>query len=159
MKKGRRPVPTKLKLLRDNPGKRPVNRREPMPEGGLPACPEWLEPDARAEWLRLAPELGRLELATALDSGALAGYCQAWSRWRAAEEFLSRHGTVVVLRNDKGEVKLMTPAPQVGIAHKYLEKMRQFAAELGLSPAARASLVVGRPGAEDEDPFARLMAG
>ena len=28
------------------------------------------------------------------DLEAFAGYCQAYARWREAEEFLSQHGTI-----------------------------------------------------------------
>ena len=33
---GRKPLPTKIKLLRGNPGRRPLNENEPEPEVRLP---------------------------------------------------------------------------------------------------------------------------
>ena len=47
--RGRKPKPTALKVLEGNPGHRPLNKKEPMPKGKLPRCPEWLEDDAKKE--------------------------------------------------------------------------------------------------------------
>ena len=49
-------MPTALKISRGNPGKRPLNDREPQPEG-VARCPSWLCDVAKAEWKRLAGEL------------------------------------------------------------------------------------------------------
>lgn len=45
--RGRKPKPTALKVLEGNPGHRPLNKKEPLPKGRLPRCPDWLEDDAR----------------------------------------------------------------------------------------------------------------
>ena len=56
-KRGRKPKPTALKKLEGNPGKRPLNELEPMPQVTMLRCPNWLEPEAKKEWRRLAPVL------------------------------------------------------------------------------------------------------
>ena len=56
-KRGRKPKPTALKKLEGNPGKRPLNELEPLPQVTMLRCPNWLEPEARTEWRRLAPVL------------------------------------------------------------------------------------------------------
>ena len=33
---------------------------------------------------------------------AFAGYCQAYSRWKEAEEFITKHGTIVKTPSDIG---------------------------------------------------------
>jgi P27 family predicted phage terminase small subunit len=70
----------------------------------------------------------------------LAGYCQAFAAWAECERFLAENGNVIVLRNDKGEIRWIQEAPQARLALKHLEKVRQFAAELGLSPSARTRI-------------------
>jgi phage terminase small subunit len=65
--RGRRPKPTRLKLLTGNPGKRPFNDTEPRPEPVVPECPPELSELARREWDRLAPELAKLRIVTNLD--------------------------------------------------------------------------------------------
>src|SRR5205085_7950964 len=77
--RGRRPKPTRLKMLTGNPGKRPLNQDEPKPEASIPDCPPELSPAARQEWDRLAAELGALRMLTNLDRAALAAYCTAYA--------------------------------------------------------------------------------
>ena len=90
--RGRKPKPTALKLLEGNPGKRPINENEPIPPKGTVKCPTWLEPEAKKEWKRLAPSLEAMGVLTQADLTAFAGYCQAYARWKEAEEFISQHG-------------------------------------------------------------------
>ena len=77
MARGRRPKPTALKKLEGNPGKRPLNELEPVPPVASLRCPNYLLPEARKEWRRLAPILMNLGLLTAADAVPFAGYCQA----------------------------------------------------------------------------------
>ena len=86
--RGRRPTPTRLKLLTGNPGKRPLNEDEPRPESAVPECPPELSPTARKEWDRLVGELGALRMLTNLDRAALAAYCGAYALWAEAMEAL-----------------------------------------------------------------------
>ena len=84
--RGRRPKPTRLKMLTGNPGKRPLNDDEPRPEASIPECPPELGPVAREEWDRLVGELAALRLLTNLDRAALAAYCGAYALWAEATE-------------------------------------------------------------------------
>ena len=45
--RGRKPKPTALKVLEGNPGKRPLNDREPVPPKATLKCPAWLLPEAK----------------------------------------------------------------------------------------------------------------
>lgn len=54
MTAGRPPLPTEIKALRGNPGKRPLNN-DPHVPAGIPKCPDWLTPVAKAEWARVVP--------------------------------------------------------------------------------------------------------
>ena len=65
-----------------------------MPPQDNVKCPAWLMPEAKKEWKRLAPSLIAMGVLTEHDMEAFAGYCQAYARWREAEEFLSQHGTI-----------------------------------------------------------------
>ena len=49
-----KPKPTKLKILEGNPGRRPLNESEPLPQSIAPECPDWLLDEAKKEWNRLA---------------------------------------------------------------------------------------------------------
>ena len=109
--RGRKPKPTALKVLEGNPGHRPLNKKEPMPKGRLPRCPDWLEDDAKKEWKRLGKVLAEMGMLTHLDMMAFAGYCQAYARWKGAEEFITQHGDMV--RTPNGYLQQV---PQVSIA-------------------------------------------
>lgn len=108
----------------------------PAASQGLEA-PGWLLPAAREEWVRVMPELERLERLSPVDLQLLAAYCQAFARWREAEARVEADGAVLVIRDDKGTVRSAAPSPWSGLALKHASAMRQFAVELGLSPASR----------------------
>ena len=86
--RGRKPKPTAMKELEGNPGKHPLNTSEPKPNKKAPACPKWLEPEAKKEWRRLAKQMEAIGILTEVDMAAFAGYCQAYARWKEAEEFI-----------------------------------------------------------------------
>lgn len=93
--RGRKPKPTAVKVLEGNPGKRSLNTAEPKPEKKAPRCPSWLEDEAKKEWKRMSKQLEQLGILTEIDMTAFAGYCQAYARWKEAEEFITQHGTIV----------------------------------------------------------------
>lgn len=134
---GRRPLPTAIKQLRGNPGKRAINKREPKPTG-IPTCPSHLNRDARAEWRRISAELVMLGLLTCVDRAALAAYCSAYARWAAAEKAVAKFG--LVIKSPKSGFPIANP--YVGIANTALDLMRKFAVEFGLTPASRTRLQV-----------------
>ena len=152
---GRPPKPTVLKELEGNPGKRPLNKQEPKPKKQAPRCPSWLMPDAKKEWKRLSQELEAMGLLTQIDMAAFAGYCQAYARWKEAEEFISKHGSI--LKTSSGSIQQI---PQVSIAPQNLKQMRNFCSELGLSPSARSRLsITNRGGVIEGDEMEALLAG
>ena len=152
---GRKPKPTAMKVLEGNPGKRPLNLAEPHPEKKLPDCPDWLEDEAKAEWERLAVPLYNLGLLTELDMAAFASYCQAYARWKEAEEFISQHGSIV-----KTKTGYWQQVPQVSIARANQAMMLKAAAEFGLTPSARSRIIAGNTKAEDAvDDMEALLGG
>ena len=141
-RRGPRKQPTKLRLLKGNPSRRPVNEHEPqptMPEG-VPEPVEWLEAYAKDEWRAQAPELHRLGLLTELDVSFFAAYCQSYARWRASEEWLSENGGTIVLRDKDGKVRSVVRAPQAVTAQAALADMNRFGSQFGLSPSSRTSI-------------------
>lgn len=155
--RGRKPKPTALKLLEGNPGKRPINENEPIPPKGSVKCPTWLEPEAKKEWKRLAPSLEAMGVLTQADLTAFAGYCQAYARWREAEEFISQHGSI--FQTPSGYVQQV---PQVSIAQQNLKIMQSFCSEFGLTPATRTRIIANGCGKDDgssDDPMESLLKG
>jgi len=133
--RGRRPKPTRLKMLTGNPGKRPLNADEPRPEPVIPECPPELGPVARKEWDRLATELASLKILTALDRAALAAYCNAYGLWAEATEAIQKYGTMV-----KSPSGYPIQSPYVSIANRQAEIMMRIASEFGFTPVSRSRI-------------------
>jgi P27 family predicted phage terminase small subunit len=135
--RGRKPIPTPLKILAGNPGKRPLPDREPMPKRGRPKCPAHLHDYAKEEWSRLLPELDRLGLLTMVDRAALSVYCQAWAEHRLAVETLNADGRYVT-RGTGG----LGAHPALAQLHAAEATIAKFASLFGLDPSSRSRLSV-----------------
>lgn len=133
--RGRRPKPTRLKVLTGNPGKRPLNADEPKPEAAIPDAPAELSPAARAEWDRLAAELGALGMLTRLDRAALAAYCGAYALWAEATEAIQKYGAMI-----KSPQGFPIQSPYLAIANRQAEIMMRIASEFGFTPASRSRI-------------------
>lgn len=143
---GRKPKPTALKALQGNPGKRPLNEREPKLKPKRPSAPRFLEGEAKKEWNRMVKLLLPLKLLSEVDRAALAAYCQAWSRWIDAEQHIQRDG--MVISTDKGN---LIQSPYVGIANSAMKQMRAFLVEFGMTPSSRSRVSV--PTDDDADTY------
>ena len=77
-----------------------------------------------------------LGILTQVDMAAFAGYCQAYARWKEAEEFITQHGSIV-----KTPSGYWQQVPQVSIAQTYLKIMNRFAEQFGLTPASRSRII------------------
>lgn len=150
--RGRKPKPTTVKMLEGNPGKRNVNTSEPKPEKKAPRCPGWLEEEAKKEWKRIAKQLEQLGILTEIDMAAFAGYCQAYARWKEAEEYISEHGAVM-----KAPSGYCQQVPQVSIAQTYLKIMNRFCEQFGLTPSARSRIVTDSGDSKGSDAMELLL--
>ena len=148
--KGRKPKPLALKLIDGNPGKRPLNLDIPSPVPGIPSCPSFLSGEAKREWRRISKELESVGLLTLVDRAALAGYCQAYARWRAAEELVAQEGLVYEYTNKNGSTNIVEH-PAVKIARESMMLLKAFCAEFGLTPSSRTRINLPRP--KEKDPF------
>lgn len=135
--RGRKPKPTRMKVLTGNPGKRQLNANEPIPTPAIPECPPELGPVARQEWDRIVVDLAPLRLLTGLDRAALAAYCGAYALWAEATEAIQKYGTMV-----KSPSGYPMQSPYVAIANRQAELMLRISAEFGFTPASRARISV-----------------
>ena len=142
------PTPTHLKLLRGNPGKRRINKREPQPEisSSVPVPPTFWSEYARKEWRRVAPQANALKLLTRLDVSLFSVYFESYSRWRSIVEALDAkadpefHG--LCFRDDDGDLRAN---PLVKAANDAAKDMVRLAAEFGFTPASRSRIGVDAP--------------
>ena len=95
-----------------------------------------------------------LGLLTELDMAAFAAYCQAYARWKEAEEFISQHGSIVKTKNG-----FWQQVPQVTISHANQKVMLQAAAEFGLTPSARSRIIAGNATQDQASEMDMILAG
>ena len=156
-KRGPKPTPTELRILRGNPSKRPLNAAEPQPPAIGIVMPEHLSEVAARRWGELLPMLQATRVMTRADVEALARYCDTYEWWLAVRAKLKAEGDTYPILNDGGEIKYIAQRPEVSIAHKLATQLRQLEADFGLSPAARVSLKV-EPDAPQETTLQKFLA-
>lgn len=151
MPRGPAPIPTNIKLLNGNPGKRPINHDEPeLPPLSDLKPPSFLFPIAKKEWKRLLPILARSGVITDLDVAALATYCNAYHTYVDASVQIKKHGGIVEAPNG-----YLQNNPYMKIQRDAAADMNRWGAELGLTPAARTR-VKAAPG-DEGDALDRLL--
>lgn len=117
---GRPPKPTRLLELKGTARRCRMERRgrEPRSAESLPAAPEWLLPEAKAEWVRVSRGYAAAGVLTLLDRGMLATYCQMWARFVEAEQAV----------------------PYAPLPASFIATMASIANKLGLDPSGRVKL-------------------
>lgn len=142
-----------MKVLRGNPGKRPLNRAEPKPRAVAPSCPKELDDVARKEWRRVVREFAALNMITQLDRALLAVHCAAWSRWVKGTQEIARMGYLV-----KAPSGYPIQNPYVAIQAAAEKTLRATGVEFGMSPASRSKVTASPADGESSNPFAELTA-
>lgn len=150
--RGRKPIPTPLKVLRGNPGRRPLPQDEPQVAAALPAPPPHLGSIAHAEWARLALPLQSIGVLTAADWSTFAAYCQLYEHWALAEQGIQ--GNLLVAERGTGAV---VQNPLIRISHRTLDLMHKYMVELGLTPSSRTRIKATKP--KEEDALESFLGG
>ena len=139
-KRGPRPAPTAIKIARGTARGKP--KPEPQPPTDGIAMPPHLGSVAAGRWAELLPMLQAVKVMTRADVEALARYCDTYEWWLATRAKLRAEGDTYPIVNDGGQVKYIAQRPEVSIAHKLAQQLRQLEQDFGLNPSARTSLNV-----------------
>ncbi len=132
--RGRKPEPTHLRLLRQNPGNRPVNANEAEVEPGA-APPDWLTGDALGYWKPLSDQLDKAGLLSTVDAEALGLYCESVAEYAEASKQVKKFGRVI-----KSPSGYPMQSPWVSIRNKAHEQMLKLQQEFGKTPSARSRI-------------------
>ena len=135
--RGPAPKPRALVVLEGNPGKRPLNPREPQPRVRRPRCPDYLDDLAKREWRRLVPILERMRVLSEADGITLANLCQQYSMLQQAQVKLQKTG--LLLKSKSGYIQ---QSPLVGIISAAVDQVNKLCREFGLTPASRTRIQV-----------------
>jgi|FLYL01.1.fsa_nt_gi P27 family predicted phage terminase small subunit len=132
MPRGPAPTPTGLKLLRGNPGKRPLNTREPAVAPGSVEPPAELQGRARELWAELAPALRAAGCLAVIDRHALATACRL--------QALGDHYAAVAEAQARGRAR--RPGPALWAAVKCWQQALAIWARFGVTPSERSRVQV-----------------
>ncbi len=142
MKRGRKPVPSGMKVIQGNPGKRPIPEEPDYGTVTIGDPPAWLDAAGKKEWKRVAVELGGLEVVAEVDLTLLGGYCDAVARAIEASR-MARNDPSFAARADRA-----------------WDTVRKFAAVFGIGPAERSRVPKGKkPDSDKRKDFLRGRRG
>jgi len=144
-------VPTVIKKMRGNPGKKRIRPEiKWRKDGSIPAPPRFLGSGlAREEWLRVSGEVHRMGLLSAADLYPFAAYCIAFEQWvHAVEDSRDKHGRTITTASTTNGNPMVNPA--LTAVRKAAFDMVRFACEFGLTPASRSRIAINAEEAGDE---------
>ena len=150
---GKNRVPTALKLLRGNPGRRPLPQNEPMPPVKIPSPPRELSDRAKKEWRKLAKQLLSAGIVTELDGMGLAGIVSSYVRWLDVQQKLSTTGLLVM-----GPDGIPRANPLLRISSEAQAEFTRGLSECGMTPASRGRVSVVKK-EESDDPMELILGG
>ena len=167
--RGRKAVPTMLKIISGNPGRRPLPKEE-IPVGELFAPPAEMSDEQKTEW-RYALDNAPKGLLRRLDRVLFAQWCIASVDLTEAELALRTEGKVVNRGGDQritvhpngSQVKTVRSAskvinPWVRARRDAFDRLMKATTELGFSPTSRSRIALAGAGAEKTNRFANNAA-
>jgi len=155
--RGKKPVPTYLKQLRGNPGKRRLNHDKPIPPGELDEPPDWMAESQKAGW-NYAIEHAPLGLLKRLDRSALVAWVVAEDLHWNASIMVEKYGLLTKAPHSGMPIQ----SPYLPIVNKQAMIMLKAVEQLGFSPASRSRIQIPYeppPGPSEWDELEQLGKG
>ena len=153
-RRGPRPTPTTLKLLRGNPSKENLKARqavEPKPADATLDAPELLAGQALAMWNRRAPQLLGLGVFSIVDRETLARYCLLYDLF--LETYIQVKADGATSSSAAGTKK---SNPDVAALRGYAADLLAIEREFGMTPSSRSSLSVSNA-QKEADPLDEFL--
>ena len=152
-RRGRKPAPTALKILKGVHACR-RNDNEPAVPAGKPARPAKLTRRQAKHWRELVALLEAMQVLTRADGPALALYIQAYELAATARDDWQERGITVI--NPSGA---HVQNPSVRTEHAATAHMIRLLCEFGLTPSARSQLTAARPAGDELEQFLERKKG
>ena len=137
---GPAPLPTKIHQLHGNPSGKTFRKDEPKPPVKIPKPPIKLGKLARRHWKYIVPLLEELGVLAAIDSSALAAYCQTFEQWEELEELKKADDRLPA--DDENKLSLKDSLSIGRLLIQIRNQMRMMLAEFGMTPASRGRVSV-----------------
>lgn len=135
-----KPVPTALKLVMGNPGKRAINKAEPQPKKGIPKMPSHLDAKAKTAWSKLCKELDSMGVLTLADAYALEVLVGVYAQIRDLQKALKTHGSTTYKTIATSGEEVYKAYPEYGQLIQAQNMFRSYITEFGLTPSSRSKV-------------------
>jgi P27 family predicted phage terminase small subunit len=153
-KRGPAPKPTGLRLLHGDRKDR-INTDEPIPDRGLPECPDGVSDEVREVWDYTVRQIDIMGMASRADRDALRAFCEAVVTHRRACALLAKSDVLV-----KSVLGAPVRNPAVQVQRDAAQTLVRLAQQFGLTPAARSEIRAGvAPAVPANNPFAGGFGG
>lgn len=158
MARGRKPLPTHLKLVKGNPGKRPTNKNEPKAPAGRPSCPAHASDKARETWGYVCGLLEDMGILATVDAVAIEMLCEAYADFVAAADELKSLGSDYYETVTKEGSVMYRAHPALAKKQDADRRLRGWLAEFGMTPSARSRVKLGGDADKTEDAEKKYFA-
>ena len=147
MKRGRAPLPTALKILAGNPGKRKLPENEPKPDLVQLIAPDHLDAKTKEVWLVLANKLFGCGILSFVDDIALEMLTTTYVEWRELDEEVKKEGRKQVTQSG-----YQCPTAAWSMKKVKHKELLTLLGEFGMSPSSRSRIntVIGHQNLKDE---------
>lgn len=155
---GRKETPNEIKRITGNPGRRPINDKEPNVRQvrSYREPPDYVReyPFAAETWEGTLPVLIEMGVLMTGDLASFGQYCIAVAMHREGVLVLAEEGPIYESVTEAGGI-IKRKSPYVEIVNMNAKLAQSFAAEFGLTPSSRAK-VKWNP-AEDDNPLDEFL--
>jgi P27 family predicted phage terminase small subunit len=154
-----KPTPTAIRLVKGNPGKRPMPKNEPKfkmpkeriaPEEYLGKHADIMTEYARDAWDIITPDLHSAGVLTIGDYMACIGLCIALGDYIEARKYAAKSGRFIVNEDKKPKT-----SPFVTRAAHAWESAYSMMAAFGMNPSDRTRIRSAIEAKTDDNPFVR----
>jgi P27 family predicted phage terminase small subunit len=154
-RRGPRPTPTVLKILRGNPSQEPLARIQAAapksPPAGQEAPPD-LDGVALERWRESVPILSTMRVWDEAARETWARYCRLYALWRECHDIVRRQGQTY--EKPSG---MIAARPEAALLLQYSAQLIRLEVEFGMTPSSRAGAATIRD--EETDPMAEFLRG
>ena len=153
MPMGRLPKPSSVKAAMGNPGKRPINTKEPALKAITSApAPDFLPDNVKEQWDYFASILIRMRVLTDADFSALEQLARMRILLRELYDDLRENGYTYTTTDQQGNT-IHRRRPETQIYSDMDRRFRNYLHEFGLTPSSRSRIQVQDAGEAEDDPL------
>jgi P27 family predicted phage terminase small subunit len=138
--RGRKSIPTTLKILNGNPGKHALPDAEPEPEKGIGRAPSWMDDEAKRCWDRVR-ETAAPGLLTKDNWQPLVGLCVNWAAFVKSAKALQ----TADIADDPVTYRRLSAS-----VTDHFDKYMKVCVEFGFTPSSRTRVHLGKQAKKDD---------